>query len=247
MTSEKEKNSDMLQVDGPIFGEASAAQYEKRCLQLLEDRPRDAHGEALRMALALGSARVQGITEALGDPFTHVSRAQHLLTELTDRLQAADAITSEDWRHFYHDGVKAVQEGRGANLPLLTSSLINLHRYTLEEAETLTLYLVAAGAKDALAETIASATVTAGTVACLCGRFSQWASALARHNMKPLRALPEASAEACRGFQAATLKRFSKIRNLDDIESAQEEQRAQRIALHRLLLENDNENRILVS
>jgi hypothetical protein len=198
------------------------------------------------MVLAIGHAWVLGMTEAAGDPFTHIPSAQSALAALSDEIAAADTITSEDWRRVYDDGVAASSRGSGANAAVISACLLNLNRYARAEKDTLCLYLLAAGSPVRAAEAIASTTVATGIAACVLGEPETWAGRLARTNNRSLAGLSIEAATACRTFQATSFKRFAKIRDLDDIESVNEEQQAQKIALKRLATSCEGENSLIL-
>ncbi|MBW3243667.1 hypothetical protein KUV57_13425 [Epibacterium sp. DP7N7-1] len=233
----------MLDVDGHIFGNATPVAFIDRCAALIADRASSGYYELIRQIVALGQARVLGISDAAGDPFTHLPCAQSALETLSNEISAAASVSAEEWRALYEAGVELSDSGMSADPALLAASILNLARYAQAENETLTLYLITAGSPVEIAEETSSATICAGLSICVMGNFEEWAGQLALTNNRKLIGLSPHTANACRAFQAATLKRFAKIRDLDDIESVLEEQFAQKQALGRFTRKDQTQNK----
>ena len=221
----------MLEAEGPVFGHVNPERFIARCSELIASRDPQAHTETMRMVLALGNARIQGMSAEMEDPFLYTPGAQDRLTSLIEQLDATDTITAQEWRLMHDDGAMTVRDGKASSPALLAASLVNLYLYAAAESETLILYVMATGLDQDVAERMSASTITTGIATCLLGNMEKWASVLSRGNKDNFHNLNEVSAESCRFFQATTIKRFAKIRIIDDIESAHEEQAAQNSAI----------------
>ncbi len=232
----------MLDAEGPVFGHVRVERFETLCSDLISARDPMAHIEIMRMALALGNARVQGMIAAMDDPFRYTPGAHERLIALIEELNALDTISSDEWRQLYDEGIDNISAAHSCSPAILSASLVNLFAYSEAEAETLTMYVMAAGIDEQTAQRTAASTVGTGIAACVLGEFERWAAILSKSNLENFIGLGDENAEACRFFQATTLRRFAKIRIIDDIESAQEEQASQKNAILQVLKPKNSAN-----